>query len=310
MPHLDTVLPQQLRTADTRQLEDLRRVDGPRGQHDFAARAGLRDGAADLVFDAGAALAVEQHAQRVRLRHHPQVRPAHRRAQVAERGAHAPPAADRRLCLDHALLVFAVVVRVSLVAGGNGGGEQRVIQRVLVRDFRNMQRPVGAADAARAVLIGFHALEHRTNILPAPAAAAHLRPGVVIERLTAHEHQPVDRTGTAEHFSPRHRDLPVRRAGLGLGEEAPVHRGVVDEQAETDGQPRERMRRAARLQQQHPHRRILRQPRGQRRAGRSRADDDVVVAGVAAVCILRSSRWCRLSCAARKHTRKRTEVKR
>ena len=203
--------------------------------------------------------------------------PPLRRLEVAVRHAHAPAAADAGLGLGDAFLVLAVVVGVDAVAGLDGGLEQRVVERVLVRHDRHVQRPAVAAALRAPRLEILDAVEQRRHVLPAPAARAHLRPGVVVERLAAHPDETVDGARAAEQLAARHRNGAVGRAGLGIGLVEPVGARMMDQQAEADRQPRVDMARAPRLDQQHAGARILGEPRRQHRAGRSRADDDVVV---------------------------------
>ncbi len=210
------------------------------------------------------------------------------RPQIAMRHAHAPAAADAGLGLDDTFLVLAVVVRVELVAGSDGGLEQRIVERVLVRHLRDSQRAAGAAAVGAPVLVALDAREQRRYVLPAPAAGAHLRPGVVVERLAAHPDEAVDGAGAAQNLAARHRDLAIGGAGLGLGFVAPIGGWVVDQQAEADGKARVGMTGASGLHQQHLRALILAQPRRQHRAGRAGADDDVVV------CIHVSSPICRV----------------
>ena len=131
---------QHLGPADAGQLQQLRRGDGAGAQDHLAAGARLDLAAAALVDDADAALAFEQHAARRRLGDDAQVGPPHRRLEIAMRHAHAPAAADAGLGLDDAFLVLAVVVGVELEAGGDGGLEQRVVERVLVGHLGDAQR--------------------------------------------------------------------------------------------------------------------------------------------------------------------------
>ncbi len=194
------------------------------------------------------------------------------------RHAHAPAPGDAGLGLDDAFLVLAVVVAVELVAGGDGGLEQRVVERVLVRHFRDAQRAAGATPVGTAaILVALDAREQRRHVLPAPAARAHLRPGVVVERLAAHPDEAVDGARAAQDLAARHGDLAIGRAGLGIGFIAPVGGRVVDQQAEADGKARIGVAGAPRLDQQHLRARVLAQPRRQHRAGRAGTDDDVVV---------------------------------
>ena len=230
-----------------------------------------------LVDDADAALAFEQHAARRRLGDDVQVGAPHGRLEIAMRHAHAPAAADAGLGLDDAFLVLAVVVRVELEAGGDGGLEQGVVQRVLVGHLGDAQRAAGAAPVAAALLVALDAREQRRHVLPAPAASAHLRPGVVVERLPAHPDEAVDGARAAQQLAARHGDRAIVGAGLRLGLVAPVGVGIVDQQAEADGKARVGMAGAPSLHQQHARAPVLGQPRRQRRAGRAGPDDDVVV---------------------------------
>jgi len=194
------------------------------------------------------------------------------------RHAHAAAAIDAGLRLDHAFLILAVVIRVELVTGRHRRLEQRVIERVLVGHGGNLERAAGAA-AITAVTVCeiLHAGEERRHALPAPPAIAHLRPGVVVERLTTHPDQAVDRTGAAQQFSTRHRDYPVGGAWLGLRLVKPIGRGIVDQQAEAERHAGIRVAGGTGFEQQHLGFAIFGQACGQRAARRARTDDDIVV---------------------------------
>ena len=277
--HLDAVLLQQLRLADAGEFEDLRAGDAA-GRQDRLLRPGLHRLAVLLVLDADAALALEQDAQRVGVGDDVQVGPLHRRLDVAMGHAHAPALVDRGLRLHDAFLVLAVVVGIDLEAGGLRRLEQRVVERVLVGHGRDLERPVGAA-AVRAVAVDevLHAGEERRHVAPAPAAAAHLRPGVEVERLAAHPDQAVDRARSTQHFAARHRNDAVGRARFGLRLVEPVGRRVVDQQTEGQRHAGVGMAGRAGLEQQHLVGRHFREPRRQGTARRTRANDDVVVLG-------------------------------
>ncbi len=192
--------------------------------------------------------------------------------------AHAPALVDRGLRLHDAFLVLAVVVGVELEAGRHRRLEQSVIERVLVGHGRDLERAAGAtAVAAVAVDEILDAGEQRRHLVPAPAAVAHLRPGVVVERLATHPDQPIDRPRTAQQLAARHRDVAVGRAGFGFGLVEPVGRRIVDQQAEAERHAGIGMAGRAGLEQQHPGRRIFAEACGQGAAGRAGADDDVVI---------------------------------
>ena len=56
----------------------------------------------------------------------------------------------------------------------------------------------------------FHPPKDRQNVLETPATIAELAPGIVIERLAAHENQAIDRAGAAQKLAARHRNAAVR----------------------------------------------------------------------------------------------------
>ena len=159
-------------------------------------------------------------------------------------------------------------------------------QRHLVaRRVGDAQHAVAAAQLVRAAVVVFHALEDRQHVLVAPAAIAELRPVIVVLRLAADIDHAVDRARAAQHFSARHLDAPAARALVGLRRVAPVDGRMVDHLGDADRDARPEVVRAfgARLEQQHPMGAALRQPAGDDRAGRTGADDDVVIGQLFAI---------------------------
>ena len=173
----------------------------------------------------------------------------------------------------------AVVVGVVADPDLAGGLDQRLVERVARLGIGDAQRPLAAAECiVAAALVAFHALEEGQHLAVAPAAVAHLRPGVEVLRLAAHECIAVDGAGAAEQPAARDRQSAAVGAGLGLGGVEPVGRGVLQQLGVADGNARPGVACGARLQQQHLVARVSREPVGNGRAGRSRADDDEVVA--------------------------------
>ena len=153
-------------------------------------------------------------------------------------------------------------------------GEER-IARFRVGDA---QRALAAAEGIVALAgIAFHALEERQHLGVAPAAVAHLRPGIEVLRLAAHEHHAVDRAGAAEQLAARHREPAAIGACLGLGGIEPVGRGIGDQPGHSDRNGGPGMARPTGFEQQHLVARICRQPVRDGRAGRPGADDNVIV---------------------------------
>ena len=122
--------------------------------------------------------------------------------------------------------------------------DQRGEQRIARLGVGDAQRTVPAAECVvAAALVAFHALEEGQDVRVAPAPVAHLRPGVEILRLAAHEGHAVDRAGAAEQPAARHRDRAAVGAGLGLGAVEPVGGGIVDQPGEADRNARPGMAR-------------------------------------------------------------------
>jgi hypothetical protein len=74
------------------------------------------------------------------------------------------------------------------------------------------------------------ALEEGEDVVEAPATAAHLRPGVVVQGLASVVDGAVDGAGAAEHLAARHVDGAAAGALMRLGRIAPVHLRIVDEE--------------------------------------------------------------------------------
>ena len=72
------------------------------------------------------------------------------------------------------------------------------------------------------------ALEVGQHVVPRPAAAAELRPDVVVGRLAAHVEMAVDRARAAQHLAARVLYAAVVDVGAGRGLVAPVELVVVD----------------------------------------------------------------------------------
>src|SRR5690606_8560622 len=223
-------------------------------------RLGLDLAPPALIDDANAALVLQHDAAQRRLGDDLQIGPFHRRIEVAAGDAHAPAAGDACLRLADAFLVLAVVVRIDAEARLLGRLEESLVKRVLVRHGADAQRAAAATVLRALVFEALHALEEGGDVLPAPAARAHLGPGVVIERLAAHPDEAVDGAGAAEQLAARNGNGAVGGAGLGLGFVDPVGGRVVDQQTEADWEAGPEMVGATGFQEQHARCRILGEP--------------------------------------------------
>ena len=208
--------------------------------------------AADQIFDAGGAAAVEQDARR---RAPPTPRAgcrAARRLEIGRRGRGAHAVAHGGLVEARALLRRAVEIVVARIAAllrrlDEGRGE-----RMLVAHVRHAERPAGAVVLVGAALVVLGLAEVRQHVLVAPAGVAELAPVVEVLGLAADVDQAVDRARSAEHLAARRDDVAAVALRLRLGLVAPVV-ALVGEQlavAERDVQPRMPVARPG-LQQQH-----------------------------------------------------------
>jgi hypothetical protein len=117
-----------------------------------------------------------------------------------------------------------------------GRPDQRRVERIARRRIGDAERAVAAAEGVvAAALVALHALEEGQDISVAPARIAHLRPGVEVLRLAAHEGEAVDRAGAAQHPPARHWQAAAVGAGLRLAAVEPVDRGVGDQLRVADG---------------------------------------------------------------------------
>ena len=196
--------------------------------------------------------------------------------QIGGCGATALPVEDRRVIEADAVLRGAVEVVVVRDAGFLRGLHESEAQRMPEARVADLQGPVGAMKRLGQPQVRFGALEYRQHVVPAPARAAECGPVVIVVARTAHVQHRVDRTAATERAALRHVGLASRRARLRLAlerdralraEHTDERRRNPDEQAV--------VLRAVLEQQYTPA--GLHQPMRDRTAGRTAADDDVVV---------------------------------
>src|SRR6266513_204568 len=110
------------------------------------------------------------------------------RVEIAAGRAHAAAGGDRRLAHCDAFLASAVVIRVVPDADLCCGLDDRREERIARFRIGDAKRALPAAEGCVALAgIALHGLEERQDLGVAPAAVAHLRPGVEVLRLAAHE---------------------------------------------------------------------------------------------------------------------------
>ena len=120
--------------------------------------------------------------------------------------------------------------------------------------------------------------EVRQRLLPRPVVlAGELRPGVVVAGLAAHVDHAVDRRAAAQHLATGIAQAPPVQPRHRLGHVHPVGARVADAVEIPDRNPHPVVGvRPARLDQQHPPRRVSAQPVGEQAAGGPGADHDMV----------------------------------
>ena len=242
LAHGDPQLAEQPGRPDPRELQELRRVDGPAGDDHLARRAHHPPLAAAQILHPDRAVAFEQDPRRVGVRAHVDVAPLHGGAQVRARGAHPAVAVDAALEVADAFLPLAVVVGVARDADALRAGDERLAQRMTPVEILDHELAVAAPvpvvarpDAA------FAAPEVGQHVRIAPPAVAELRPGVEVHALAAVVDVAVDRARPAERLAPRLPDPAPRGALARLGLVEPVDRRVGQRLHESGGDVDERM---------------------------------------------------------------------
>ena len=130
--------------------------------------------------------------------------------------------------------------------------DQRLKNGVTRLRIGDAQRAFGAAISCITItLIGFDPLEEGQHIRVAPAAIAHLRPGIEILRLPAHESQAIDSAGPTQDAPARHRQAPSIGGGFRFGGVEPIHIRIIDHARIANGNARPAIAAGARFQQQH-----------------------------------------------------------
>ncbi len=263
---------------DPRQHEQLWGVEHAAGQQHLASHRRLVKTAAAGVLDADRARSVEQDPRRERVRLDHEVGPPHRRPQKRHGGAAAPAVLDGPLAEPEAFRLLAVVVLGERPVRLARGVEPAVEQRIAIAGADDGERAVAAPPGVLALLPALAALEVGEDLGVRPAAAAVLRPPVVVTVVAAHVGHDVDRRAAAEHLAAHRLDPAVVQSGLGLGVVAPVEHPMLPDLAEPDRDVDQGMQVApARFEHQHADGRIGGETVGEDAARGAGADDDVVV---------------------------------
>ena len=215
--------------ADSGELQELGRVDGPTAEDDLARGDRPVQASGPEVVDAGGSLAVETHAGDERKGLDPEVLPVHHRVEVRAGRGEAAPTTDVAVEPREPLLAVAVDVVGQWVAGVLRGLEERPEERVLGGPALEHQRAVTTAPVVGAGDAGLHPLEVRQAVQVVPGLHARLRaPALVVERVPALEDHPVDAAGAAEHLAACVVDAAAVHLRLRVGLVLPVVEPVPD----------------------------------------------------------------------------------
>ena len=183
---------------------------------------------------------------------------------------------DRGHRVTDAFVVALVQVVDAAHADRRAGRDHLVADRAPVLGRRDAERPVGATRRRRAELVAFDRLVRREDRAPTPTGVAELLEAVPVGLAAAVVDHAVHRARPAERLAAHPRFDPVGGPERTRREE-PRELRVPEELAEA---PRDADHQvvvlAARFEQQHAVRRVLRQAVGEHAAGRARAHDDVV----------------------------------
>jgi hypothetical protein len=278
----DAVLAQVRARADAREQEQLRRVQRPRREDHLARRARPVEPLLARELDADGTPAFEEDARRMRPGEDREVGAAPRRPEVGRGRALAPPAPGRHVGRAEAgaqPAVRVVVVRVARLLPRLDEGAR---ERVLDTRSPHAERAAAAVVRARAELVRLGALEVGQDLGEGPARVAEPRPLVVVAARPAAVDHAVGRARAAEHLPAREVEHAALQVLLRQRLVAPVEGARDHDREQTPGRTDQRAPvAAARLEQEHPQRRIGAEALAQHAARRAGTDDHVVVLDVA-----------------------------
>src|SRR5580704_4008248 len=281
MTHLDAERLQQRRRADAGNLQQLRRVHRAAAQDHFLGGAHFHRraiAAAFAVADADGALSFQDDLGGVGVRADREVLAAHRRMEIAARGAPAPAVLDDALYVAHARLQGAVVVAVARDAHLHGALDEGIADRVAPFEVGDRQIALAAAEGlVRLADPPLGPAEVGQHVGIAPAVVAALRPAVEIHALAAIVDVAVDRARAAQGLAARCGDAPTAGPFAGLRGVEPVHPWIDQRVHEARRNVDERMP-VPRPGFEYADRDVpvFAQAAGEHAAGRSGADDDIV----------------------------------
>ncbi|OQC17619.1 MAG: hypothetical protein BWX79_00283 [Alphaproteobacteria bacterium ADurb.Bin100] len=192
MRHRNAELLQIGRSADARELQQLRRAEGAGGQNHLAPRLHGLQGATLVVGDAGGAPAFQRHLGRDRMGDDLEIGARQVGREEGLGRAATLAVLVRDLVLERAGLFGTVVVRIQSDAVGGGGLQKQLVDGALVLLVGHVQRAALAMETVGELLVVFRALEQRQHLVVRPAGVAQRGPVVVVPAVAAHVEHGVD----------------------------------------------------------------------------------------------------------------------
>ena len=264
--------------ADSREHQQLRRVDGPAGKDDFPRRPCLGFSLSRPVDHSDGTPALDDESGCKSISDDPEIAPRCDRNEIHARdtGPHATWR-GRAIGASESFLLAAVDIPGEGIARLDAGLNEGIVERIAGPCRRNAERTVRTVPVVATFVVTFGAPEVRQHLCEGPAPAALLCPAVVVARVAANVHHAVDRRGAAQNPPPGMVDPPVVEVWLLFRRVTPVEPRAADGTGEcarhvhapvTVG--------GAGLQEKDPNVRILAQAVRQNGARRTGADDDVV----------------------------------
>ena len=209
---------QQRAIAQTRELQQLWRVDRAARQDNFFVCLEVHAAPAHGARHANGGAAFEQHAVDHGAGGHGEVAAVHHRAQKRIRGGCAQAVANRHLPQAEALFARAVEVVGQAITQALAHLQKAAANRVhLVGKVAHPQFAARAVVVGRAPHMVFGFFEIRQHIAPAPAGVARVAPVVKVALLAAHIDHGVERAAATQHLAawPVRGTVAQRRVRLG-----------------------------------------------------------------------------------------------